>query len=171
MDEHDTIYKLLCAHDRMIQGLLIGFLPEQWVAALDLKNGSYVTEDLRGRHGDAVWRIRWGEDWLYVHLLLELQSSLDRFMAQLIMVYTALLHQDLIRRGGRSSSTFGKVAGRLGTDWLAQGVPHLAAPPATKMVPRRNLPRDARPVGGVRDDHQPVRGMEGASTSCGRRAR
>ena len=29
-------------------------------------NGGYVTEDLRGRHGDAVWRIRWGEEWLYV---------------------------------------------------------------------------------------------------------
>ena len=76
MDEHDTIYKLLFAHDRMIQDLLVGFLPDKWVAALDLEslekmNGSYVTDDLRGRHGDAVWRIRWGEEWLYVYLLLE----------------------------------------------------------------------------------------------------
>ena len=104
MDEHDTIYKLLFAHDRMIQDLLVGFLPEKWVAALDLEslekmNGSYVTDDLRGRHGDAVWRIRWGEEWLYVYLLLEFQSSVDRFMALRIMVYTGLLHQDLIRRG------------------------------------------------------------------------
>ncbi|WP_101676311.1 Rpn family recombination-promoting nuclease/putative transposase [Alloalcanivorax mobilis] len=104
MDEHDTIYKLLFSHDRMIQDLLVGFLPQEWTAALDLDslekmNGSYVTDDLRGRHGDAVWRIRWGEDWLYVYLLLEFQSSVDRFMALRIMVYTALLHQDLIRRG------------------------------------------------------------------------
>jgi len=104
MDEHDTIYKLLFSHDRMIQDLLVGFLPEQWISALDLEslekmNGSYVTDDLRGRHGDAVWRIRWGEEWLYVYLLLEFQSSVDRFMALRIMVYTGLLHQDLIRRG------------------------------------------------------------------------
>jgi len=104
MDEHDTIYKLLFAHDQMIQDLLTGFLPEEWVVALELDslekiNGSYVTDDLRGRHGDAVWRIRWGEDWLYIYLLLEFQSSVDRFMALRIMVYTALLHQDLIRRG------------------------------------------------------------------------
>ncbi|HAB08131.1 MAG TPA: transposase, partial [Alcanivorax sp.] len=46
-----------------------------------------------GRHGDAVWRIRWGEEWLYVYLLLEFQSSVDRFMALRIMVYTGLLHQ------------------------------------------------------------------------------
>ncbi len=82
--------------------MLIGFLPAEWVAALDLEslekmNGSYVTDDLRGRHGDAVWRIRWGEDWLYVYLLLEFQSSVDRFMALRIMVYTGLLHQDLIQ--------------------------------------------------------------------------
>jgi len=32
--------------------------------SLEKMNGSYVTDDLRGRHGDAVWRVRWGEDWL-----------------------------------------------------------------------------------------------------------
>ncbi|MCH2558151.1 MAG: Rpn family recombination-promoting nuclease/putative transposase [Alcanivorax sp.] len=104
MDEHDTSYKLLFAHDRMVRDLLIGFLPAEWVASLNLEslqklNGSYVTEDLRGRHGDAVWRLRWGDDWLYVYLLLEFQSSVDRFMALRILVYTGLLHQDLIRQG------------------------------------------------------------------------
>lgn len=103
MDKHDTIYKLLFSHDRMVRDLLVGFLPGEWTAALDMDslekmNGSYVTDDLRGRHGDAVWRVRWGEDWLYVYLLLEFQSSVDRFMALRIMVYTGLLHQDLIRR-------------------------------------------------------------------------
>ncbi|HAI33504.1 MAG TPA: transposase [Alcanivorax sp.] len=104
MDEHDTSYKLLFSHDRMVRDLLTGFLPREWVAVLDLgslqkMNGSYVTDDLRGRHGDAIWRVRWGEEWLYVYLLLEFQSSVDRFMALRIMVYTGLLHQDLIRRG------------------------------------------------------------------------
>ncbi|MBF5057704.1 putative transposase [Alcanivorax sp. 521-1] len=104
MDEHDTIYKLLFSHERMIRELLLGFLPESWLAELDLAslekmNGSYVSDDLRGRHGDAVWRIRWADEWLYVYLLLEFQSSVDRYMALRVMVYTGLLHQDLIRRG------------------------------------------------------------------------
>ncbi|MCH2559119.1 MAG: Rpn family recombination-promoting nuclease/putative transposase [Alcanivorax sp.] len=104
MDEHDTSYKLLFSHKRMVRDLLTGFLPAEWVSALDLDslqklNGSYITDDLRGRHGDAVWRLRWGSDWLYVYLLLEFQSSVDRFMALRILVYTGLLHQDLIRRG------------------------------------------------------------------------
>ena len=80
MDKHDTVYKLLFSHDRMVRDLLVGFLPGKWTTDLDLDslekmNGSYVTDDLRGRHGDAVWRVRWGEDWLYVYLLLEFQSK------------------------------------------------------------------------------------------------
>ena len=34
MDEHDTSYKLLFSHDRMVRDLLTGFLPREWVAAL-----------------------------------------------------------------------------------------------------------------------------------------
>ena len=59
MDKHDTIYKLLFSHDRMVRDLLVGFLPGEWTAALDMDSleemsGSYVTDDLRGRHGYAV---------------------------------------------------------------------------------------------------------------------
>ena len=56
MDKHDTVYKLLFSHDRMVRDLLVGFLPGKWTTDLDLDslekmNGSYVTDDLRGRHG------------------------------------------------------------------------------------------------------------------------
>lgn len=36
MDEHDTSYKLLFSHDRMVRDLLTGFLPREWITALDL---------------------------------------------------------------------------------------------------------------------------------------
>jgi predicted transposase/invertase (TIGR01784 family) len=60
-------------------------------------SGSYVTDDLRGREDDLIWRIRWGDEWLYVYLLLEFQSFVDHFMAVRISGYLALLYQDLIR--------------------------------------------------------------------------
>ena len=93
MDKHDTVYKLLFSHDRMVRDLLVGFLPGKWTTDLDLDslekmNGSYVTDDLRGRR----------------------------------------------------SSTFGKVAGGSGTSRFAPVLPGMAAPQATAMVPRRNLP-------------------------------
>jgi hypothetical protein len=102
MDDHDTGYRLLFSHPEMVRDLLTGFVPESWVAELDFDtlekvNGSYVTDDLRSRCADVIWRVRWGKHWLYLYLLLEFQSTVDPYMAVRIMDYAALLYQDLIR--------------------------------------------------------------------------
>lgn len=47
------------------------------LTTLERCSGSDVTDDLRDRADDIVWRLRWGTDWLYVYLLLEFQSSVD----------------------------------------------------------------------------------------------
>ena len=104
MDDHDTSYRLLFSHPQVVRDLLLGFMPAGWAQALDIDtlervSNSYVTDDLRSRCDDVIWRVRWGEDWIYVYLLLEFQSSVDRFMAVRIMGYVALLYQDLIRSG------------------------------------------------------------------------
>lgn len=83
MAEHDHAYRLLFAHARMVRDLLEGFLGGAWQAELDLSsldrvNSHYVSEDLRVRQGDMVWRVRWRGRWLYV--LLEFQSSVDAHM-------------------------------------------------------------------------------------------
>ena len=76
-----------------------------WSADLDLASltplpASYVSHDLRQRHGDLVWRLRFKDDrWLYVVLLLEFQSAVDRSMAVRMLTYTALLYQKLIAEG------------------------------------------------------------------------
>ena len=62
---HDSGYKLLYSHTAMVRDLLRGFVPGAWVKALDLStlercSGSYVTDDLRDRADDIIWRLRWG---------------------------------------------------------------------------------------------------------------
>lgn len=109
---HDSSYKLLYSHVAMVSDLLQGFIPGTWVDELDLTtlekcNGSYVSDDLRDRADDLIWRVRWGRDWLYVYLLLEFQSSIDRWMAVRIQTYLGLLYQDLIRT--RQLSTAGRL--------------------------------------------------------------
>jgi len=59
--------------------------------------GSYVSADLREREDDIIWRVRWGPQWLYLYLLLEFQSTVDRYMAIRLMVYVGLLYQSLIQ--------------------------------------------------------------------------
>jgi len=75
---------------------------EEWVQGLDLGSlervsASYVSDDIRDRHDDIVWRVKWGEEWLYVYILIEFQSTIDRYMPLRVLVYVGLLYQDLIR--------------------------------------------------------------------------
>jgi predicted transposase YdaD len=86
----------------MVTDLLKGFVKEAWVQQCDFStlekvSGSYVKDDLRGCEDDLIWRIRWGNEWLYVYLLLEFQSSVDHFMAVRISGYLALLYQAFIQ--------------------------------------------------------------------------
>ena len=61
---------------------------------------STPSHDLRQRHGDLVWRVRFLDDrWFYLVLLLEFQSDVDRSMAVRMLTYTGLLHQRLIDEG------------------------------------------------------------------------
>ena len=89
----------------MVRDLLSGFAARDWSAELDLGSltplpASYVSHDLRQRHGDLVWRLRFRDErWLYVVLLLEFQSVVDRSMAVRMLTYTALLYQKLIAEG------------------------------------------------------------------------
>jgi hypothetical protein len=117
MAEHDSSYKQIFSHPRAVADLLRGFVHEDWVSRLDFSsleklNASYITDDLRERVDDLVWRLRLtrtegGADWVYVYLLMEFQSSPDRFMAVRMMSYLALLYLDLVKSGrvgvGRSS--------------------------------------------------------------------
>ncbi|RKZ84336.1 MAG: transposase, partial [Candidatus Parabeggiatoa sp. nov. 1] len=86
MAEHDKSYKKLFSHPKMVEDLLRGFVHEQWVNQLDFSTlemfkDSFVSPNLKERHDDIIWRVRWGKKWLYVYLLLEFQSTIDHFMA------------------------------------------------------------------------------------------
>jgi Putative transposase, YhgA-like/Domain of unknown function (DUF4351) len=61
--------------------------------------GSYVSEDFHERFDDIVWRIKVGGEWVYLYLLIEFQSGVNKYMALRIMVYLGLLYQDIIKRG------------------------------------------------------------------------
>ncbi len=105
---HDSGYKYLFSAPEFVRDLILGFVPDEWLHGLDFTTlepypGSYITEDFRSRADDVVWRIRVGEYWAYLYLLIEFQSTVDRYMALRMMVYQGLLYQDLVRKGDISS--------------------------------------------------------------------
>ncbi len=100
--DHDHAYKLLFSEPEIIIDLLQGFVHEDWVKELDFNtlekvSGSYVTDDLRSREDDVIWRVKYQQSWIYVYLLIEFQSTIDKYMAVRLMTYMGLLYQDLIK--------------------------------------------------------------------------
>ena len=99
---HDENYKRLFAFPRMVEDLLRGFVPGDWTAELDFStleklSAEFVSDALRKRHGDTVWRVRHRHGWLHVLVLLEFQSTDEPRMALRILTYTSLLYQELAR--------------------------------------------------------------------------
>ena len=61
MADHDHAYKLLFSHPEMVRDLLEGFVNEPWLEQLDYGSlervpSTYVSDDLRERSDDVVWR-------------------------------------------------------------------------------------------------------------------
>ena len=113
MGKHDRSYRLLFAKPRLIEELVRGFFGQDWIERLDFStlervNASFVSEDQKSREGDMIWKLRFRDGRpLYVYLLLEFQSDVQRFMAVRVMAYMALFYQDLIK--GRELTSEGKL--------------------------------------------------------------
>ena len=79
--DHDHAYKLLFSEPEIITDLLQGFVHEDWVAELDFStlekvSGSYVSDDLRAREDDVIWRVKYQQSWIYVYLLIEFMNPI-----------------------------------------------------------------------------------------------
>ena len=107
MAEHDESYRLLFSNPRMVEDLLRGYVREAWVDELDFSTlepvkTSLVGDRLQHREADLLWRVAWrgeGRGWLYVYVLIEFQSTVDRWMALRVLAYVALFYQELVRHG------------------------------------------------------------------------
>ena len=100
---HDPIYKRLFGFPRMVRDLLRAVGDPDWLGDVDLDSLEKLSADFVGdsgqqRLGDAVWRIRFRDRWLYLLVLLEFQSTSDARMALRNLEYTALLYRELDRR-------------------------------------------------------------------------
>ncbi|MEI8208727.1 MAG: Rpn family recombination-promoting nuclease/putative transposase, partial [Methylococcales bacterium] len=79
---HDSSYKFLFSNPELVRDLIMGFIPDEWLHSLDYTTlekmpCSYITEDLRERADDIVWRVKVHGDWVYLYILIEFQSRVD----------------------------------------------------------------------------------------------
>ena len=103
----EAAFKRWFDHKRMVEDLLRGFAPATVARTLDFTTleqlpADYVDDGLARGQGDAAWRVRFrgaADEWLYLLVLLEFQSTVDRRMAARILAYTARMYLKLIRGG------------------------------------------------------------------------
>ena len=101
---HDPAYKRLFAFPRMVADLLRAVGEPDWIDDINLRTLEQLSAEHVGdwgqeRRGDAVWRVRFRDRWLYLLVLLEFQSTGDVRMALRNLEYTALLYRQLDRNG------------------------------------------------------------------------
>ncbi|MDE5831754.1 MAG: Rpn family recombination-promoting nuclease/putative transposase [Desulfovibrio sp.] len=80
------------------------FVPKELIGEFDLRTlesraGEYTTLNLQTRQDDIVWRVRFKDVWCYVYIILEYQNHPDPWMGLRILTYTALLWEELVKKG------------------------------------------------------------------------
>ena len=105
---HDTGYKELFSYPEFVQQLLEGFAPAEIAGLMDfstLKNhsGNYITPLFEEKFEDVVWsvEITWQglRQQVFLYILLEFQSSVDRTMPIRLMHYVACFYDHLLKNG------------------------------------------------------------------------
>jgi len=106
LGRHDSSYRLLFSHARMICDLLRLILGEAWVGRLDLASAekvpsSFTSRGRKKRESDVIWKFRRldNDEPVYVYILLEFQSRPDRYMPVRLMTYMGLFLESLIAAG------------------------------------------------------------------------
>lgn len=98
---HDRGYQLLFSNPIIFRQLLESFVDAPWVAQLDFNsceklNKSFISKEYEKRESNLIYKIRWRDQTAYIILLLEFQSTVQRFMAVRIWRYLAEFYTDWI---------------------------------------------------------------------------
>ncbi|PKG52216.1 MULTISPECIES: Rpn family recombination-promoting nuclease/putative transposase [Halomonadaceae] len=105
-NHYDTGYKELFSYPEFVQQLIEGFAPLEIAELMDfstlqLHSGNYITPLFEEKFEDLVWSVQ--VNWqgvtqeVYLYLLLEFQSTVDRTMPIRLMHYVACFYDHLLK--------------------------------------------------------------------------
>ena len=99
---HDRGYKYLFSNPLLVKELLESFVGMDWVGRIDFSkaeslNTSFVSDEFKHRESDIIYKLKLYDTEIYLYLLIEFQSTVDRFMALRMLRYTLELYDYLIK--------------------------------------------------------------------------
>lgn len=101
---HDFGYKRLFSNVTIFRQLLENFVPEPWIKELDFSTAetidhSFISDIYKETESDLIYRVKLNGEDVLIYLLLEFQSSVDRFISVRILNYITSLYLSMIRTG------------------------------------------------------------------------
>jgi predicted transposase/invertase (TIGR01784 family) len=105
-DVHDSGYKILFANRTIFRQLIETFVPEPWVKEADFDKAekidkSFVTEDYQKTESDLIYKVPLRGKTVYIYMLLEFQSTVDRFMGLSVPGYLVDFYRDYLKERRR----------------------------------------------------------------------
>lgn len=99
---HDSGYKKLFSSPELVRQLLTSFVHEDWVNRIDYStlqriDKSFITDEFADRESDLIYKASFKEKDLYIFIMLEFQSTVDRFMALRMLRYITELYEYLVK--------------------------------------------------------------------------
>lgn len=98
---HDYGYKKLFSNKTIFKQLMQTFVKESWVKDIDYENTktldkSFISENYKNTEGDLIIETKLNNKEFYVYILLEFQSSVDKFMSLRMLNYITNFYMDLL---------------------------------------------------------------------------
>jgi len=98
---HDRGYKKLFSNHTFFQQLLEEFVKEEWVKGLDFStceriDKSFLSADYDQTTSDVIYKIKLRGQDVYVIILTEFQSTVDRFMVLRVLNYITNFYMDYV---------------------------------------------------------------------------
>ncbi|MEQ8223011.1 MAG: Rpn family recombination-promoting nuclease/putative transposase, partial [Candidatus Eremiobacterota bacterium] len=99
----DRGYKLLFSHPKMVEDLIKSFVKEEFIDKIDYSTlkpvkSSFVSSGFKSRETDVIWTLKIDGKEAYVYILIDFQSTVDKFMALRLMTYTGLFYEYLLKQ-------------------------------------------------------------------------
>jgi predicted transposase YdaD len=100
LSNHDAGFKKIFSQPEAIEKLIRGFVSHEWVEKIDFSTlrllpTEKISNRLDKRFHDIVWRVNVANSEMLVCLMMEFQSTPNRYMPQRMMTYVGLLMEHL----------------------------------------------------------------------------
>ena len=99
---HDSGYKKLFANKTIFRELIQSFVHETWVKDIDFEacetlDKSFISDHYKQTESDIIYKLRLKDKEIYIFILIEFQSTVERFMALRMLNYITNFYMDYLK--------------------------------------------------------------------------